>query len=344
MIVSAASRGGPPPAPIVAALTPSPARPVIGPVVGIDVGEDFLDLAILDGVAQNLRLLRVAVNGVERDGLALDRVASGGEAIAELRRRMLAAAPELDAAGAIVLIDSPRWPRDLDLARSAADAHAPRGAVPSGASRAIDTALRAIVGELALRKRDGTPFHLALFPTPKLEFFAACARDPRCKPHLAAIARELFGRAIESAPRLPAPVGGRVFTRFMLTGFVAYRALERTRAACFEAYPDLDFRLWARGEELPPKGARRPALDARLRINRRLAAELGCAGVAKLSTLDQADAAVLALSAAIASRAGLIAIIEHPGEGRFALALDELYARRAKIGCTAGAEFDKNCG
>ena len=243
---------------------------------------------------------------------------------------MLAAAPELGAAGATVMVDSPRWPRDLDLARRAAERAGAPGVVIRAApgrivaDRAIDSALRAIVGGLALKNRDGSLLRLALYPTPKFAFFAACARDPVCKPHLAAFARELFGPALDRAPALPRPAGGRFFTRFMLAGFAAYRALEPSAGALFEAYPDLAFRLWAHGEEIPPKGAGRTALDARNRINRRLAGELGCAGVAKVSTLDEADAAILALGAARASRAGLIAVVGHPAEGRFALAMDRL--------------------
>jgi len=310
------------------------------------VGEDFLDLAVLTTVAKDLRLARVAVIGVEREGSARDSgsrdgtspneaapdgITNDGGAIAEVRRRLLAAAPELGAAGAMVLIDSPRCPRDLDLAMRVGDAHAPGASARDSASRVIDASLRAMVNELSLLKRDGTPFRLALFPTPKFEFFAACARDPRCKPHLAAIAHELFGAALENAPALAAPTGGRVFTRFMLTGFAAFRALERLPAKCFEAYPDLAFRLWARGGEIPPKGAGRIALDARVQVIHSLAGEIGCAGASKISTFDEADAAVLALSAGLAARTGVIAIIEEPGEGCFALALDRDQARRSII-------------
>jgi hypothetical protein len=320
----------PPPASIMAPLT----GPIAGPIVGIDVGEDFLDLAALDAAGKALRLARVAVTGIDRGGLANDGGARAvgnaddGGATRELEQRLLAAAPELAAKGTIVLIDSPRWPRDFNPAMNAADAHANARA---SASRKIDITLRAIVRELALKKPDGAPFRLALFPTPKLEFFAACALDPRCKPHLAAIARELFGRALESAPALPAPAGGRVFTRFMLTGFAVYRALERTPAASFEGYPDLAFRLWARGVQITPKGAGRPALDARKDINRRLAKEIGCTGTGNISTLDQADAAVLALCAGLATRTGVIVLIGHPGEGRLALALDRAQNRRSLI-------------
>jgi hypothetical protein len=316
--------------PIAGAAISSLTRSIVGPVIGIDVGEDFLDLAVLDEAAKALRLARVAVAGVEENIIAnadgtRAGIADDAGAIFELARRLLAAVPEFGVAGAIVLIDSPRWPRDLDLVMRAPGAPLRHGCERISASRAIDIALRAIVRGLVLKK--GSPFRLALFPTPKFEFFSACASDPRCKPHLAAIARELFGTALEGAPAMAAPTGGRLFTRFMLTGFAAYRALERSPAARFEAYPDLAFRLWARGVEIPPKRAGWPALDARKRINRRLADEMGCTGACAISTLDQADAAVLALSAGLAARAGVVAIIEQPGEGRFALALDREQAR-----------------
>jgi hypothetical protein len=247
--------------------------PIAAPVIGIDVGEDFLDIAVLDSAAKTLRLARVTVIGIEseidrchgglmKDGIANegivraeianDRVAragivdgsgrasegatpagivdngerariigEAGVAIPELQRRLLAVAPELDAKGAVVLIDSPRWPRNLpprwprepDPATAAVDDHGPvmrgagsdlqrgsddlrHGPARPSTGRAIDTVLRAIVRGLALKKRGGAPYRLALFPTPEVEFFAACARDPRCKPHLAAIACELFGPAL----------------------------------------------------------------------------------------------------------------------------------------------------
>ena len=309
------------------------------PIVGIDVGEDFLDLAIVGAAAKHLRLERVAVVGIERGGdpnraqTNIDDTIRGdgreGGGIDELRRRILAAAPELGASGAIALVDSPRWPRDLNLADVGGGV---RGVAGPSAGRRIDTTLRAIVGQLGLRKAGGAPFSLALFPTPRLEYFAACARDPRCKPHLAALGRELFGDAIEKASPGIAPVGGRVFTRFMLTGFAAYRAIDGIGVESYEAYPDLALRLWAAGVEIRPKSAGRSALEARVRINRRLAEEIGCAGASRIATLDEADAAVLALSAMKARRSGAIALIEEAGEGRFALAIDCAQAERIGLG------------
>jgi hypothetical protein len=315
------------------------------PIVGIDVGEDFLDLAIVDAAAKHLRLERVAVVGIERGGDTNSGEPStgdtdGGEArklsgIDELRRRILAAAPELGASGAIALVDSPRWPRDLDLGEGGGSHLREvfvRAVLGASAGRKIDTTLRAMVGRLGLRKAGGAPFSLALFPTPRLEYFAACARDPRCKPHLAALGRELFGDAIEKTSPGIAPVGGRVFTRFMLTGFAAYRAIDGIGVESYEAYPDLALRLWAAGVEIPPKSAGRNALEARVRINRRLAEETGCAGASRIATLDEADAAVLALSAVKARRRGAIALIEEAGEGRFALAIDYDQAERIGLG------------
>jgi len=295
-----------------------------GPIVGIDVGEDFLDLAIVDEAGKHLRLERVAVVGVERGGDPNGGDTRMGRGIDELRRRILAAAPELGASGAIALVDSPRWPRDLDLAEGVGV----REVAEASAGRKIDTRLRALVGRLGLRKAGGAPFSLSLFPTPRFEYFAACARDPRCKPHLAALGRELFGDAIEKASPGIAPVGGRVFTRFMLSGFAAYRAIDSIGVESYEAYPDLALRCWAGGAEIPPKSAGRSALDPRVRINRRLAEEIGSEGASRIATLDEADAAVLALSAVKASRCGAIAVIEEAGEGRFALAIDGDQAER----------------
>jgi hypothetical protein len=115
-------------------------------------------------------------------------------------------------------------------------------------------------------------------------------------------------------------------------GFAAYRALETTGAESFEAYPDLAFRLWARGNEIPPKRMGTSALDARRRINERLGEQIACAGAHNIWTLDQADAAVLSLSAAAATRSGAIGVVEEPREGRFALALDRDQAAAAGIG------------
>ena len=145
-----------------------------GPVIGIDVGEDFLDLAIVDDAAKHLRLARVAVAGIERDTNGGDGRIGG--AIPELRRRTLLAAPELSMNGAIALVDSPRSPRDVDLAEGSGEV---RWIAGTSGGRAIDLALRELVGRLGLRKAGGGPFSLSLFPTPQIRYFAACVRDSR---------------------------------------------------------------------------------------------------------------------------------------------------------------------
>src|ERR1700737_3956432 len=73
-------------------------------IAGIDVGEDFLALAILVSEKSELRLARIALRGISGD-------APG--ALAQLAARIIDVAPEL-AVPAIALVDSPRWPCDLD--------------------------------------------------------------------------------------------------------------------------------------------------------------------------------------------------------------------------------------
>src|SRR5215472_6183759 len=68
--------------------------------VGIDVGEDFLDLAIVNPRARSLRFARVALTGLS------------GQSSVALARRIIEAAPELDA-HPVAMVDSPRWPCDL---------------------------------------------------------------------------------------------------------------------------------------------------------------------------------------------------------------------------------------
>ncbi len=84
----------------------------------------------------------------------------------------------------------------------------------------------------------------------------------------------------------------------MLAGFAVFPALERLGVGAFEAYPDLQMRLWSDGGELPPKRNRAEAIRVRRRICARLARIVGVRPFEAPRTLDQADAAVLALSAA----------------------------------------------
>ena len=237
--------------------------------------------------------------------------AEAGEArgaIAELARRIADAAPHLRA-GAIALVDSPRWPRDMDLARPGES----RGDIRE---RSIDAALRAMVRGLI--DSGGAPAlrPLALFPTPCRGYFDAHLDAPACKAHLRALGRELF------PVRRSVALHGGTFTRFMIAGFATYRALESVGIASYEAYPDLQFRLWSRGKVLPPKKAGREAREERRRIVAALADRIGISGCGELNSLDALDAAILALSAACARHCGTIAILEHRAEGRFMVATD----------------------
>jgi hypothetical protein len=280
--------------------------------VGIDVGEDFLDLAIVGASPPSLIFKRVALDGI------------GGCANATLAERISGAVPGLDAR-AIALVDSPRWPRDLDLSnRTRRRDPAPRG-------REIDAVLRRIFRTLMAAPvgkahRPG----LSMFPTPPYDYFARRARDSRCKPHLKAIAAELFGAFPndDDDARESSPGAGGTFTRFMLAGFATYRALERLGVPAFESYPDLQLRLSSPSTELPPKRRRPDALAARRSIVASLAAQLGLRDPPVAANLDQADAAALALAVASSARSNTLWLVSNPCEGRFILALD---ARQSRV-------------
>lgn len=256
----------------------------------------------------------------------------GVAAIDMLTERLADAAPGI-ASAVLALVDSPRWPRDLDWSRGA---H-PRNPAPH--ARELDAAMRGVYRRLAAAgrrsgaRRAGTRA-LSMFPTPPCAYFVRCARDPRCKPHLAAIARELFGALLDGAlgDGAKAPGGGAIFTRFMLAGFATYRALERLGVPAFESYPDLQFRLSAPSIEIVPKRMHARALAARRRVVGRLAAELRLRIAPAPLSLDRADAAILALAAARAVRRGALAVAENPREGRFMFALDAAQARRLGLG------------
>jgi predicted nuclease with RNAse H fold len=238
-----------------------------------------------------------------------ERIGTSG-AIAELARRIADTAPELRT-GAIAIVDSPRWPRDMDLAHP--------GEFRDGdvQTRSLDAALRSMVRDLI--EDGGAPAlrPLALFPTPCHYYFHAQLSAPACKPHLRALGRELF-HVTE-----PGPLHGGTFTRFMIAGFAAYRALEMLGVESYEAYPDLQFRLWTQDAGLPPKKAGKKAREKRRRIVAALADRIGIAGCERLHCLDELDAAVLALSAFATVRCGgVVALLEHGAEGRFMVALN----------------------
>lgn len=255
-------------------------------------------------------------------------------ALAERLRKALAAAD----APIIALIDSPRWPSNCDCRESSL--HLRRG---HAGGRHIDARLRTIVRSLAAASVGDSALRISLFPTPRHDYFLRCIGDLACKPHLQALARQLF----DCDPPLQSnkgPRGGAIFTRFMLIGFAAYRALDAIGITAFEAYPDLQFRLWRDDYPLAPKCAGRIALANRSEILAILAAALKLATpgqipeqsaaqtATRLTTMDQADAAILALSARAALDHGAIACIDEPEEGCFALPLQSRQA--ASLGLT----------
>ena len=280
-----------------------------GPFVGIDVGENFLDFAIVDSPPRALGFKRVELDGLKQP--VCDTLAE----------RIKDAAPVLDA-GATVLVDSPRWPRDLDWSRGCV------GREPPPRGREIDAELQRIFPRL-MAAPDGTAYKpgLSMFPTPRYAYFAQWARDSRLKPHLSAIAKELFRELLDGEACGLEPVGGGTFTRFMLAGFATYRALERLGVSAFESYPDLQLRLSSPSTALAPKKRRVEALAARRRIVASLAAGFGLRDTPAPANLDQADAAVLALAAAASARSGTLWVVSNPCEGSFMLALDEQQAR-----------------
>ncbi len=298
------------------------------PIGGIDVGEDYLDLALLSGDRSALSYHRVALVGLRRP-IAVSLAARIADAAPALRR------------GALALVDSPRAPRDADCARGQLTA---RANPPS--SRRIDSALREL-----LRRSVDRAMRLSMFPTPPIEYFARCIESPGCKPHLRAIGEELLAsvfrapairRGSEAASRIR---GGLLFTRFMLVGFAVFPALEELGLRAFECYPDLQFRLWQPGSraQLPSKRFRARALAVRTDICARLARAAGTRKFELPATLDQADAAVLALSAAAGAARGSLIEIRCAAEGRFAVALAANEAHRGALDKLRMGRLQRGC-
>jgi len=106
----------------------------------------------------------------------------------------------------------------------------------------------------------------------------------------------------------------------MLAGFAAHRALAHLGVDTFESYPHLVFSLWKTGREvLPPKSQRKTALTARQSILTRLAADRGI-DLPSPKFLDEADAAVLAITARL-SEGGTALVFQSGTHGRFLLPL-----------------------
>jgi hypothetical protein len=272
------------------------------PILGIDVGEDYLDVAMLTADRATLSYHRVPLAGI-------------ASPVAESIAQRIANAVERDLRGGVVLVDSPRTPRDVDCSgdKMIARMETPR-------ARIIDASLR----ELLHATFNGTMRPLSMFPTPLASYFAGCVAMRGCKPHLRAIAEERLASVISFplASTAGSIVGG-TFTRFMLAGFAVFPALETLGMRAFEAYPDLQMRLWSGGIKLPPKRLRAEALRARQAISEHLAKIVKVSGFDAPKTLDEADAAVLALTAAAGASRGSLIELHCAPEGRFAIALDK---------------------
>jgi hypothetical protein len=265
-------------------------------LVGIDVGECFLDLAILRESCA-IDHARIDLRDLESD------------AISALVHKLEMVCPT---DRCVALVDSPRSPRDVDvrMSRARADARCPSG-------RAIDRALHEFV--LA---RVGSRPRFSLFPTPALGHFKAWIRQPDAKTHLRAFYSALFRPAQniglnESGGK---PSGG-TFARFMLSGFAVHRGLARLGIECYECFPDLVFKIWSEGRTVPPKRDRSAALSVRQRINTELRSSLKITEGSHCGNLDQADAEVMVLAAASAARSGSLTLLDCPAEGGFLLPL-----------------------
>ncbi|MBV8770886.1 MAG: DUF429 domain-containing protein [Deltaproteobacteria bacterium] len=249
---------------------------------------------------------------------------------------LISAAPALR--GAIVLVDSPRWPRDLNWSKSASDQcirlDAYRATVVASntfrCGRRLDAALRALVFALRELGRNSAVASLSMFPTPPMNYFGAHLNSAGCKPHLRLLGRALFGRALN---RDYGPASGGIFTRFMIAGFATYRALAPIAARVYECYPDLEFKLWRRGLQLFSKNStmsRTAVLASRIRVLSALARELRISELPLIKRMDEADAAILAVSTAAAHHQRGVLTLENPDEGGFLLALKGTEAQYLK--------------
>jgi hypothetical protein len=272
-------------------------------VVGVDVGEDFLDLAVLRIASLELEHHRIALGGIEEDALGT------------LRQLLRASWPNADA-GWLVLIDSPRWPRDLDCSRGSVAARDP---IPT--SRALDRALR----ERLRASAQHSAIRLSMFPTLTLAYFEQCAARSDCKPHLRSIYRWLF--ETEPNPQGPSEqiaatagrIAGGTFTRFMLAGFLTFRAWDAVGVQALEAYPELQYRLCGGDLIASKREGTAAVLRTRVETIQQLRHTLAIVPSPLPATIDQADAEILALSALRAAERGSLAALEHPAEGRFLL-------------------------
>ncbi len=177
------------------------------------------------------------------------------------------------------------------------------------------------------RRNSDPSISFSLYPTPDISYFEDGSIYDTRKPYLRSIAREVLG--LDPHPGRRRPGGGRVFTRFMLVGFAAYRAAQSLGLDAVEGFPHLAFAMWLEaGEILPLKRHPPSAFDARRAITERLASTMGMRiqwdeSRPMRRRIDQADAAVLALTAAIGRESGGLYSVGAAGEGRFLLPVSQ---------------------
>jgi hypothetical protein len=167
-----------------------------------------------------------------------------------------------------------------------------------------------------------------MFPTPQMSYFGAQLKVATCKPHLRSLGQALFGNILNRDYGVPS---GGSFTRFMIAGFATYRALDGVAYKLYEGYPDLQFRLWSDGQVLCSKNSttgRRAALESRVSILSTLVSRLGIRRFPQIQRIDEADAAILALSIPAAQSYGALLSVHNTCEGEFMVALNGAHAKR----------------
>ena len=197
--------------------------------------------------------------------------------------------------------------------------------------REIDTALRDLV--LSLRSSNAVAAlpPLSLFPTPTMAYFGAHLNLATCKPHLRSLGQALFGNALN---RDYGPASGGIFTRFMIAGFATYRALYGVATRVYESYPELQFGLWDSHQQLLSKNSPcgvAAARESRIAILSGLAERLQIKQPLHIRRMDEADAAILALSTAAACRHNTTFVVQNCREGSFLLGLDPSYAEKLPL-------------
>jgi len=190
-------------------------------IVGIDVGENFLDHRV-----DRARARRTALR-------AQSRWIKFAEQIASRRWPMSLPIewPELRA-GAVAIVDSPRCPIDTDCSQSH---FAPRENPP--ARRAIDSGLRAMVNRLNENPARARKTQTVAVSDAADEIFHRMRTSSRMQVGILRSMGEQLFRPLESPAQIPARLtGGALFTRFMIVGFAVYQALATIGVDAYEGY------------------------------------------------------------------------------------------------------------